>query len=233
MGSRRADATVIPVSEGGSVRQRRPTRADEAAAAPGRQPNQAPRPYRHDPRRREAHHAGGRARGLREDGGRRPVVAACRPPGGVADHRCARSSQRSGSGGTSRRRSGRPSPTLGDETIRSLDEWGPEGFDIVSTLLAELGEERDDMVLVLDDVHLVVDDAIVGSAGVLPGALTGVAPNDPDLAERSEPAAGPLASPGAAQRDPSADARVDDKPRRGTSSMASRSSCSATPTPSS
>ena len=52
-------------------------------------------------------------------------------------------------------------PGLGDETIRSLDEWGPEGFDIVSTLLAELGEEREDMVLVLDDVHLVVDDAIL------------------------------------------------------------------------
>jgi LuxR family maltose regulon positive regulatory protein len=49
-------------------------------------------------------------------------------------------------------------PTLGDETIRSLDEWGPEGFDIATTLLAELGEDRPEIALVLDDVHLISDD---------------------------------------------------------------------------
>jgi ATP/maltotriose-dependent transcriptional regulator MalT len=52
-------------------------------------------------------------------------------------------------------------PMLGDETIRSLDEWGPEGYDIVSTLLAELGDEHETVVLVFDDVQLLVDHAIL------------------------------------------------------------------------
>jgi LuxR family maltose regulon positive regulatory protein len=50
---------------------------------------------------------------------------------------------------------------LGDETIRSLDEWGPVGYDIVSTLLAELGDEHETMVLVFDDVPLLVDQTIL------------------------------------------------------------------------
>ena len=98
---------------------------------------------------------------------------------------------------------------LGDDTILSLDEWGPQGFEIVSTLLAELGDQREAMVLVLDDVHLIGDDAILGSARVLPRALAGVAANGPDLTNRSQPAAGSLESAGPAHRDPPADARSD------------------------
>ena len=46
-------------------------------------------------------------------------------------------------------------PSVGAETIRSIEEWAVDGIDMATVLLAELGEEPAPMLLVLDEVHLI------------------------------------------------------------------------------
>ena len=44
-------------------------------------------------------------------------------------------------------------PEVGDETLAVIDDWALDGIDMVSALLAELGDEREPMALVMDDLH--------------------------------------------------------------------------------
>ena len=44
-------------------------------------------------------------------------------------------------------------PEVGDETLGAIDDWALSGIDMVSVLLAELGDERGAMTMVMDDLH--------------------------------------------------------------------------------
>ena len=52
-------------------------------------------------------------------------------------------------------------PDVGAETLGAIDDWAIDGIDMASVLLAELGDERPPMTMVIDDLHLVSSAEII------------------------------------------------------------------------